>query len=255
MFSVFLDSAPADREFLLAELAELETLGVVEGDAHVQAFFADETGRDQLAARFAARHPEFLEHAPEDWEQRTREAWPPREAGPFFIVAPWRSEPTPPGMLRLVVNPAMASGTGDHPCTRLCLEALARFVEPGMKVLDVGTGSGILARGAELLGAGMAAGCDIDFASVQQARETARGPLIAGTASAFRSGVFDLVVANLGAGLAEQELPGLTALGRRVILSGFHELEEPWPSGWVEDYRSEADGWVCVSAERDSRPA
>lgn len=250
MYSLFLDSAPGDREFLLAELADCETLGVVEGDAHVQAFFEDAQPREDLTARFAARNPEFLDHEPEDWEQRTRDAWPPLSAGPFFIVAPWRTEPTPAGMLRLEVNPAMASGTGAHPCTRLCLEALARCVAPGMRVLDVGTGSGILARGAELLGAALVVGCDIDPGSLEQARQTAEGPLFLGTAAAVRPRAFDVVVANLGAGLAEAELPRLAAAGHRVILSGFHELTCDWPEGWRVDHRSEAEGWQCVSAAR-----
>lgn len=250
MYSLFLDSAPGDRDFLLAELADLDTLGVVEGDAHVQAFFEDFQPREELAARFAGRNPEFLDHEPEDWEQRTRDAWPPLSAGPFFIVAPWRTEPTPAGMLRLKVNPAMASGTGAHPCTRLCLEALARFVEPGMRVLDVGTGSGILAKGAELLGAALAVGCDVDPGSLEQARDTAGGPLFRGTAAAVRPQAFDVVVANLGAGLAEAELPWLTAAGSRAILSGFHELTCNWPPGWKVDFQSEAEGWRCVSAVR-----
>lgn len=250
MYSLFLDSAPGDRDFLLAELAECETLGVVEGDAHVQAFFEDAQAREELEARFAARNPEFLEHEPEDWEQRARDAWPPLTAGPFFIVAPWRTEPTPAGMLRLEVNPAMASGTGAHPCTRLCLEALARFVEPGMRVLDVGTGSGILAKGAELLGAALAAGCDTDAGSLEQARQTAAGPMFRGTAAAVRPGAFDVVVANLGAGLAEAELPRLAAAGGRVIVSGFHQLTCDWPTGWHVDYASEADGWECLAATK-----
>ena len=66
----------------------------------------------------------------------------------FFLVPPWCDDPAPPGRLRLEIYPGMACGTGRHPATQLCLEALERTVRPGMTLVDVGTGSGILSAGA-----------------------------------------------------------------------------------------------------------
>ncbi len=97
-----------------------------------------------------------------DWVEAAREMLQPMEVGErFFLVPEWRDDPAPAGRFRMVVNPGMAFGTGVHETTRLCLEALERYVRPGMDVLDVGTGSGILARAAGLLGARRVYACDI----------------------------------------------------------------------------------------------
>src|SRR5204863_7377462 len=98
-----------------------------------------------------------------DWVQATQDAWPPLFVGEkFFVVAPWRTEPTPPGRLRLEINPGIQCGTGQHPCTQLCLQAMERVLRPGDRVLDVGSGSGILSIAAALLGAAMVVACDLD---------------------------------------------------------------------------------------------
>jgi len=90
------------------------------------------------------------------------------------------------------VNPGMAFGTGVHESTRLCMEALEEFVRAGGTVLDVGTGSGILARAAALLGAGKVIACDIDPVAVEIA---AAG--FVGSVDAVASGCADIVVANI----------------------------------------------------------
>src|SRR4029077_19911233 len=169
---------------LIAELAEAGTLGVVEGDGFVEAFFDDFA----TAEHFGTPHA-----APErDWVQETEDAWPPILVGEkFFVVAPWRTEPTPPGRFRLEINPGMQCGTGQHPCTRLCLDAMERVIRPGDRVLDVGTGSGILSIAAKMLGAATVVACDID---PDAAREAA---FFIGSVDAVRSGAFDVVVANI----------------------------------------------------------
>ncbi len=142
----------------LPDLYEAGTLGVIEHDGWVEAFFEDR----ETAAQFG----EPSEAPDTDWVQQTQDAWPPLLVGEkFFLVAPWRTEPTPDGRFRLEINPGMQCGTGQHPCTQKCLEAMERIVRPGDSVLDVGSGSGILSIAAKLLGAGRVVACDIDSRS------------------------------------------------------------------------------------------
>ena len=211
--------APDRRDALLAELWEAGTLGIVEGEGFLEAFFADPA----VAARFGV--PQATEDI--DWVRSTEEAWPPFLVGEkFFVAAPWRAEPTPPGRLRLEINPGMQCGTGDHPCTRLCLEAMEKLIQPGDAVLDVGTGSGILARAAKLLGAGRVIACDID-------PEAAPGPggavpFFVGSVDAVRDGAFDVAVANINESVIEDLHPDLVRVARKRILSGFQDANGDW---------------------------
>jgi ribosomal protein L11 methyltransferase len=118
----------------------------------------------------------------------------------------------------------MAFGTGRHETTQLCLEALETYVRPGVRVLDVGTGSGILAQAAALLGAGPVWACDIDPEAVEIARGNAGPNLFIGSVDAVRSGAAGLIAANISpeaiARLAPELLrclrPGGVALRERL---------------------------------------
>ncbi len=95
------------------------------------------------------------------------------EIGERLIVIPDWEEADPKGRIPLRLNPGLIFGTGGHATTRLCLEALERTVKKGMRVLDLGCGSGILSIAALLLGAETAYGCDIDEKAVDVAYENA----------------------------------------------------------------------------------
>ena len=171
----------------------------------------------------------------------------------------------PAGRLVLRVPASRAFGTGEHASTRLALLALEDESLEERSVLDVGTGSGILALAAAALGAARVAACDIDADAVFVARENlgrhcfgGRVALFAGGPSAC-SGVFDLVVANLLAAELLAEAPrllaGASATGR-VILSGIAWDREPevlacvGGEGWkVTARRAEAE-WICLCLTR-----
>ena len=114
-------------------------------------------------------HPEYaplimtvdgLEEA--DWANNWRAYYKPMEIGERLLVLPDWEQADPKGRVVLSLDPGLAFGTGSHATTRMCLTALEKAVAPGMRVLDLGCGSGILSIAALLLGAGSAAACDID---------------------------------------------------------------------------------------------
>ncbi|HXP85638.1 MAG TPA: 50S ribosomal protein L11 methyltransferase [Bryobacteraceae bacterium] len=217
MVSVHIPVEPEDYEALIAALYEAGTLGVVEGDGWVEAFF------DQTEAAQAFGEPR--ETGDINWVAATQNAWPPLLVGEkFFVVAPWRTEPTPPGRFRLEINPGTQCGTGQHPCTQLCLEAMERLIRPGDSVLDVGSGSGILSQAAKLLGAGRVIACDID----PEAAVAAPVPFFVGSVGAVRSGAFDVVVANINEDVIGPLRAEFERVARTRILSGFQDEHGEW---------------------------
>lgn len=249
MFSLLLHPAPDHEDFLVAELLECGTAGVVEEDAGLRAFFETSQDAGALARRFAEFAPELRAELPTDWERVTREAWPPLCVGErFFLVAPWHDAvAAPPGRLRLEIYPGMACGTGRHPATQLCLRAIERYVQPGARVLDAGSGSGILSDAARLMGAASVVGCDIDPSAVQIARERVRTPMFIGSIDAVRSQWADVIVANIDAATLESIAPELVRVRKpesTLILSGFPDYDIP--AGFSPKEILRLEGWLCL---------
>lgn len=223
MFSVYLECGATERDELLAELNERGTLGVLELSTGLRAWFDDGAGITDLVDRYDGAVVDEPA-SDEDWARRNEESFPAFAIGErFWLTPPWNSDPVPAGRLRLEINPGMACGTGWHECTQLCLEALEREVRPGDRVLDVGTGSGILSVAARLLGAITVISCDIDPDACASARERlASNTVFIGAADAVAADSFDIVVANISAEVVRDLLPEFERTGQRVlILSGF----------------------------------
>ena len=108
----------------------------------------------------------------QDWGETWKEQWHPFRVGKRLVMKPTFSEYEPQeGDLVIEMDPGMAFGTGTHETTNMCMQLLEKYLTPGMKVMDVGTGSGILAIAAALLGSGEVLAVDIDPDAVKVAGE------------------------------------------------------------------------------------
>jgi ribosomal protein L11 methyltransferase len=228
MFSIEIDCPPEQNDMLVAELWADGSAGIVELEpGGLRAFFEDDADRAALAGRFHA--VSWRQEEPQDWVAMSRANWEPLLVGErFFLVPEWRSDAAPEGRFRIAVNPGMAFGTGMHETTQLCLEALEKYVRPGGAVLDVGTGSGILAQAAALLGAGRVWACDIDPEAVKIARGNALPNLFIGSADAVCSGTAEVIAANISPETIARLAPELLRClrpGGVALLSGFERHE------------------------------
>ena len=106
----------------------------------------------------------------EQWATAWKAFFKPLKVGRIVICPSWERYEAGEGELMVDIDPGMAFGTGNHPTTQLCLLALQDFISGGETVLDVGTGSGILAIAAARLGAWQVVGLDIDTVAVEAAR-------------------------------------------------------------------------------------
>jgi ribosomal protein L11 methyltransferase len=166
----------------------------------------------------------------EDWAHAWKEHYGILRVSARIVVVPaWRRFRPRQGEVALRLDPGMAFGTGLHPTTQICLRALERHLQPSMRVLDLGTGSGILAIAAARLGCGPILAVDKDPVAVRAARENlrrnrqaARVEVREGTLQ-VGMGPFDMILANLLAPVLQEMaglLAGALAPGGLLIASG-----------------------------------
>ena len=183
------------------------------------------------------------------WEERWREFHRPVRVGPFWIGPPWETPDV--GALALVIDPGRAFGTGAHPTTRLCVEFVAELSPATL--LDVGTGSGIVAIAAAKLGASSVQAVDVDPVAVEVARANAKANGVeidvreadAATDPLPRAAV---AAVNISAALVEIVVPRLDA--GLVLASGYLETDEPDLAPFVRRERRVLDGWAADLLER-----
>ena len=201
-----------------------------------------------------------------DWAEGWKQYFKPRKLGARVVVAPtWEEYAPKDGELVVRIDPGMAFGTGQHETTALCVRALEDAVAaaPGADVLDVGTGSGILALVAVLLGAKSAWGVDNDPEAVTAANENVDANALAGKVKIDATplddidGRYPIVVANI---LAEALIEMARPLSRRVapggtiILSGIlahlgPKVAEAYRGQGFPEPEVRRDGeWVCLVA-------
>ena len=251
MYSIRIACSREEVDRVSGELWEAGTVGIRE---------IEDGDRVVLIASFENAQPgSWEEDESVDWAAKFKQEWKARAVGGRMFLAPyWSDEPTPAGRIRLIHNPSRALGTGEHPCTQLVLAALEQSMRPGCRVLDVGTGSGILAIGALRLGAESAIGVDLDESALGVARENHElnglaARLAVASADCLADGCADITVANISATVLlflGDDLLRITAARGRLILSGFTEpelkaIEENFPG--VDAQVFESGEWRCIS--------
>ncbi len=174
----------------------------------------------------------------EDWNSRWKEGLGPRQVGRLTIAPSWEAPPRETSFL-VIIDPQTAFGTGEHGSTRTMLTMLDRWIRPGARVLDLGSGSGILSIAAIKLGAARAVGIDIDPEAEEIARENAAVNLTTSAThfltgdAALLSGLLapvDLVLSNILRLQNEKLLPIIrSALVRNglALFGGMEESEAP----------------------------
>jgi len=171
-----------------------------------------------------------------DWANAWKDHFQVHRVGERLLIRPsWRDFEPGPDDLVIVLDPGMAFGTGLHASTRLCLLALERVVRPGDRVLDVGTGSGILAVAAARLGASLVRAVDLDGVALEAAHANVAANDLrevvqvrhGDAADLPEQGGFDVVVANIIAGVivdSAHSLAGQLRPGGRLIASGILDV-------------------------------
>lgn len=265
MHVLTLECDEADKDRLIAELYALGTNGVLEeelpgGKIELQAYFSSSFP----ATDFTAWSPHWAPADETNWARKIMEDWEPALVGErWFLVPDWKDDPTPAGRIRLEVRPGVALGTGYHPTTQMCLEAMERLLRPEHCFFELGCGTGILCQAASLLGARRLIASDIDPQAAEAARlnlERAgvEAALFNGSVEAVRPGAADFIAANISADALVNLLHELERCLRAsgiAVLSGFpperrDEVSVTYSAAGFTMLNSADRGeWSCVTLQ------
>ncbi len=200
----------------------------------------------------------------QDWNATWAASVQPIRIGRRIGIRPsWATMDMPQDGVELIIDPKQAFGTGHHATTQLILEWLEGVTwVPGMRVLDVGTGSGILAMAALRLGATTALGIDVDATALDCAREYAAVnniqeelTLSSCPLATLPNQSFDVILANLDRRTILQvmiEFPRMRSLHTQLVLSGLLEEDESEivgqleGQGWLRRHVRRCDGWIAI---------
>ncbi len=202
----------------------------------------------------------------DEWLNNWRQYYQPIEIGENLLIQPvFRDEVKNTDRTVIKIEPGLAFGTGNHESTRLCLEAVEKYTEKGMRVLDVGCGSGILGIASVLLGAEEAYGVDIDATAVRIANENAELNEVVGKFTAecgdlteHAKGKFNLVLANIVADVIinlTENIKTYMAEDATFVMSGIIDTREGDvlaaldKNGFDILERKPENGWVCLVAK------
>ncbi len=278
-WALVLVAPPDELEILAAEMFELGALGVElqepgmplmpgtpplpEGRGRAIAHFEARDEAVQAAQELHAEPP--VEVPAQDWSTAWRAHHRTMRVGPrSWVYPPWEK---PPQGVAVAIDPGMAFGTGSHPTTALCLERCDELLAemPGADVLDLGTGSGVIALLAAKLGAGRVVGTENDPVALEAARAGAELNEVASVEWVLAEdpgavrGQFGIVIANILLNTLEELAPRIAATvapGGRLVLSGLLASQGDAAArayaaqGLREIARKEREGWLRIEMSR-----
>ena len=200
-----------------------------------------------------------------DWQEAWKEHFTLLRVGQHFVIKPpWIPYIAKDHDLVIEIDPGLAFGTGHHPTTQMTLEELESLAEPGMKVIDVGSGSGILSIGAVRLGASAVVALDVDPVASKVARRAIKSNGLRGTIKLVRgtlpnkfapAGAFDLALANISSKVVidlAQAMYGCLTTGGKLVAGGFLDRQEQdvvnrlTDVGFVLESRRAIEDWVSL---------
>jgi ribosomal protein L11 methyltransferase len=270
-----LEITGADPDFVLAEVDGLPVLAVEDVPGGQRLFFATPIDRDAampvLLAAFPGAALTPVDVPDEQWAERSQASLTAVRVGRITVAPPW-DVPVDDSIV-VTILPSMGFGTGHHASTRLCLALLQQITLTDRRVVDVGTGSGVLAIAALRLGAVAAVAIDYDHDAIVCAQESAElNHIIDGLDirqvdlerdAAPAGAPFDVVLANLTGGMLTRLVTPITALvapGGTLILSGITTAEADdviaafGAAGCPVGMRLDEDGWVGLRLPAPVRP-
>ncbi len=223
--------------------------------------------RERLSAEGIKNEIETNSCRKEEWENNWKQYFHAMPVGKKLLIRPHWEDADPQGRTVLSIEPGLAFGSGTHETTRLCLEALEKYIQEDTTVLDVGCGSGILSIASLLLGAKKAVGVDIDALAVKTAKENGKVngfkepeyTVLEGNLTDKVSGKFDVVVANIVADVIVMFCKDVGAYmkeGAVFITSGIIDTKEQVVLDAFKKYgfkvkaRHSEKGWVCFETEK-----
>jgi len=247
----------------------------------VRAYIPEDSRADETKTRLeeALRYMNMMYPMPtpvyrvvqeEDWAEAWKVHYHPLRIGQRLVIRPlWTEVEMGADDVEVALDPGMAFGTGTHPTTQLCLEAVEALVTPGLKILDLGTGSAILAIAAAKLGATSVLALDIDPVAVEAAVKNVEqngvsdkitvqeGTLVNVVTSARR---FDMLLCNILARIIIQMCdehlgdvirPGGIGIFSGIILDQADDVEAALRKTGLEPYARRVQGdWVVIEARR-----
>lgn len=201
----------------------------------------------------------------QDWAENWKQYYKPFHAGERLVVKPsWEHYEPKASDLVIEMDPGMAFGTGTHETTNMCMQMLEKYVEPGMSCIDIGTGTGILAIAAAMLGAKDVLAIDLDEKAVQVAKENIKKNHLEGTVRAMAGDLLkqtsesaQVVVANIIADVIcflakparDHILPGGVLICSGIIREREQDvLHSLKAANYTIENRIEKGEWVCLAA-------